>query len=117
MLHAHVTAHVTVGRHGRAEHAACSVRERLEVGQLLWRDVRGVALFGRGELHRFLGELLVEVARVSVRHHLRLERRCQLMTSRNEQVSAAGGHAGRDREIENKTKANMRAMLRIVSFL
>ena len=65
----HVVTHVAAGslwRHGCAEVAARAVRERLEVGQIVRRDVGGSALFGWSQLHGLLGELLIEVARVRV---------------------------------------------------
>ena len=51
---------------------------------------RSVGVVGRRQLDRRVGELDVEVPRVRLAHHLRLERRSDLKRSQSKQVQSQG---------------------------
>ncbi len=73
-----------VGAEGGADVGA--VGELVEVGRLdLLADAVQRRRIGRRQLHRLARELGLEVARVRVRHHLRLERRRDLLQQQQQQ--------------------------------
>ena len=94
-LHGHVDN--VAGRAGHAETVAAAViGERLEVGRSGGAPravVQGDSGAGRRQLHRLVRELVVEVASVRLRRHLRLERGLKLARRESREVQEAAAAA------------------------